>query len=250
MIHLTLPTDETRRLSFYLAMEEYAARSLSSRGDSEESYFFLWQVEPTVIFGRNQVIENEVNVEYCRKHGIQFYRRKSGGGCVYADKSNVMMSYITRSDEVQTTFSRYMQMVCGMLRELGLEATSTANNDVLIGSRKVSGNAFYHIPGWSIVHGTMLFDTDMQHMLNAITPPQQKLDKHGVESVRQRITLLKEHTDLSIEEFKKFANERLCDKELRLTEEDVKNIETIEQEYLNPEFIWGTKGLKETTTTE
>ena len=246
MTHLVLPTDETRRLSFYLAMEEWAARSLNE-GDN---LFFLWQVEPTVIFGRNQVIENEVNIPYCREHGIQFYRRKSGGGCVYADRSNVMMSYITRSDQVQTTFKEYMQMVTKMLQELGLEATSTENNDVLIGDRKVSGNAFYHIPGHSIVHGTMLFDTDMRHMLNAITPPQQKLDKHGVESVRQRITLLKEHTNISIKEFKRFAVEKLCDKEFLLTEEDVKDIEKIEQEYLDPNFIWGVKGVKETTTTE
>ena len=261
MTHLTLPTDETRRLSFYLAMEEYAAKSLprplQRRGErqdvagrfppplegSGEAFFFLWQVEPTVIFGRHQVIENEVNIDYCREHGIQFYRRKSGGGCVYADKSNVMMSYITRSDEVQSTFREYMQMVCGMLRELELEATSTEHNDVLIGGRKVSGNAFYHMPGVSIVHGTMLFDTDMEHMLRAITPPQQKLDKHGVESVRQRITLLKEHTDISIEEFKRFAVEKLCSDELQLTEEDVKNIETIEQQYLKPEFIYGKENM-------
>ena len=85
----------------------------------------------------------------------------------------------------------------------------------------------------------MLFDTDMEHMLNAITPPQTKLDKHGVESVRQRITLLKEHTDLSIEAFKQFAAKRLCDKELKLTELDVKGIETIEQEYLDPKFVFG-----------
>ena len=233
MTYVSLQTNNTRRLSFYLAMEEYAARQLNTGDD----LFFLWQVEPTVIFGRNQVIGNEVNIPYCQEHGIQFYRRKSGGGCVYADQSNVMMSYITRSDEVTTTFSRYMEMVCKMLQELGLPATSTENNDVLIDGRKVSGNAFYHIPGHSIVHGTMLFDTDMEHMLNAITPQQKKLDKHGVQSVRQRITLLKEHTNLSIEEFKKFVAERLCDKELKLTDEDVKGIETIEQEYLDPKFI-------------
>jgi len=233
MTYVSLPFNDTRRLSFYLAMEEYAARNLNDGDD----LFFLWQVEPTVIFGRNQVIQNEVNIPYCREHGIQFYRRKSGGGCVYADRSNVMMSYITRSDEVTTTFSRYMEMVCKMLQELGLPATSTQNNDVLIDGRKVSGNAFYHIPGHSIVHGTMLFDTDMEHMLNAITPPQTKLDKHGVESVRQRITLLKEHTDLSIEAFKEFAAQRLCNKELKLTDEDVKGIEAIEQEYLDPQFI-------------
>jgi lipoic acid synthetase/lipoate-protein ligase A len=89
----------------------------------------------------------------------------------------------------------------------------------------------------------MLFDTDMQHMLNAITPPQTKLDKHGVESVRQRITLLKEHTDLSIEAFKEHTIRKLCDKELKLTAEDVKGIETIEQEYLNPIFIYGKENM-------
>lgn len=235
MTHVTLPCEDTRRLSFYLAMEEYAARSLNDGDD----LFFLWQVEPTVIFGRNQVIENEVNLDYCREHGIQFYRRKSGGGCVYADLSNVMMSYVTRSDQVQTTFLRYMQMVTAMLCELGLPATSTQNNDVLVGGRKVSGNAYYHIPGHSIVHGTMLFDTDMRHMLAAITPSRMKLDKHGVESVRQRITLLKEHTSLTIGEFKRFAVEKLCSGTLLLTDEDVRAIETIEQEYLDPEFIWG-----------
>ena len=235
MTHLTLPSDENRRLSFYLAMEEFAARRLRL----EDDVFFLWQVEPTVIFGRNQVIENEVNLDYCRQHNIQFYRRKSGGGCVYADRSNVMMSYITPSDEVVKTFDRYMQLVVSVLTALGLPATSTQNNDVLIGGRKVSGNAFYHLPGYSIVHGTLLFDTDMQHMLSAITPPQTKLDKHGVQSVRQRITLLKEHTDLTIGEFKRFAVSHLCDSEYRLSDKDVAAVEEQEREYLNPQFIFG-----------
>ena len=82
MTHLTLPTNEAKCLSFYLAIEEYAARHILSNDPSKEndSLFFLWQVEPTVIFGRHQVIENEVNLDYCREHGIRFYRRKSGGG--------------------------------------------------------------------------------------------------------------------------------------------------------------------------
>lgn len=239
MTHLELPSRETRRLSFYLAMEEFAARQLRLDDDA----FFLWQVEPTVIFGRHQVIENEVNIDYCRRHGIQFFRRKSGGGCVYADRSNVMMSYVTRSDEVTATFSRYMQMVADMLRELGLQAATTQNNDILIGGRKVSGNASYHIPGYSIVHGTLLFDTDMRHMLNAITPPQAKLDKHGVQSVRQRIALLREYTDLSVDEFKRFAVTHLCDQERTLTGAEIKEIENIEQEYLNPNFIYGKENL-------
>ena len=235
MIHIRIPDTPQRKLSFYLATEEYVARNLNLDDDG----FFLWQVQPSVIFGRNQDIEVEVNLEYCRQHGIQFFRRKSGGGCVYADMSNVMMSYITHTEHVGFTFNRYMSMVTSMLAELGIPATSTQNNDVLVGGQKVSGNAYYLVAGHSIVHGTMLFDTDMQHMLHAITPPKSKLDSHGVQSVRQRITLLHEHTSITIDEFKRHAVSRLCDREYILTPEDIQGIEQLEQEYLDPSFIFG-----------
>ena len=162
MIYVTLNnTKPKRRLTFYLAMEEYIARHLE-KGE----YFFMWQVDPTVIFGRNQLIQNEVNIDYCRQHNIQTYRRKSGGGCVYADMTNIMFSYITPDENVSLTFSKYINMVSEMLRKLGIPAETSGRNDIMIDGRKVSGNAFYHIPGRSIVHGTMLYDTDMQNMLN------------------------------------------------------------------------------------
>ena len=66
MIYIALPEDKIRRLSFYLSMEEYVARFLN-----EEECFFMWQVNPTVIFGRNQLMENEVNLEYVKAHGIE-----------------------------------------------------------------------------------------------------------------------------------------------------------------------------------
>ena len=242
MKYLSLPDNATRILPFYLAMEEYAARIIG-----EDDIFFMWQVDPTVIFGRNQLINNEVNVEYCREHGIAFYRRRSGGGCVYADRDNIMFSYITRSDEVQTTFSHYTSAVAAMLRGLGLDASASDRNDVLIGNRKVSGNAFYHIPGRSIVHGTMLFDTNMEHMLNAITPSREKLTSKGVESVRSHITTLREHLSMDIEDFKRYVRDTMCDGEIQLTADDVTEIEHITEAYLEPSFVWGNDPHYETT---
>ena len=208
------------------------------------------QVRPTVIFGRNQLIEAEVNLDFCRQKGIETYRRKSGGGCVYADMSNVMFSYITRDEEVNFTFNRYINMVALMLCKLGIEAGSSGRNDILIREtrseeqganewRKVSGNAFYHIPGHSIVHGTMLYDTCMENMVGAITPSDEKLVSKGVKSVRQHIALLKDHIDLSIDEFKAFVRRNLCDREIVLNADDIAEIEEIEREYLTDEFIYG-----------
>ena len=234
MIYVSLLGNEVRRLSFYLALEEYVARRLAPA-----DYFFIWQVEPTVIFGRNQLIENEVNLDFCRSHHIQMFRRKSGGGCVYADMKNVMFSYITADDQVGFTFNRYMSMVVLMLQRLGIDASGTGRNDVMIGDKKVSGTAFYKIPGRSIVHGTMLYDTDMVNMVGAITPSNAKLLSKGIASVRQRIALLKDYTTLSLDEFKDYVRKTLCDEEITLPADDIRDVEEIEKEYLSDEFIYG-----------
>ena len=235
MKYIALPPIGVQRLSFYLAMEEYVARHLQEEGDC----FFMWQVEPSVIFGRNQLIENEVNMDYCRAHHIQTYRRKSGGGCVYADMSNIMFSYITHDENVNFTFNRYINMVVLVLQQLGVNASTSGRNDVMIGNRKVSGNAFYHIPGRSIVHGTMLYDTNMQNMVGSITPTGKKLLSKGISSVRQRIALLKDYIPQSLEEFKTFVRQRLCQEERLLDLHDVESIREIEKEYLSDEFIYG-----------
>ena len=234
MKYVALPVEKVRRLSFYLAMEEYVARRID-----EQDLFFMWQVEPSVIFGRNQLIENEVNLKFCRERGIKTYRRKSGGGCVYADMNNVMFSYITKDEAVGFTFNRYINMVALVLQNLGVDAKASGRNDVMIGDRKVSGNAFYHIPGRSIVHGTMLYDTDMVNMVGAITPTDEKLLSKGVASVRQRIALLKDYINLDIEQFKTFVRNNLCQGEIVLNEEDIRGIEEIEKDYLTDEFIYG-----------
>ena len=234
MKYVALPFQETRRLSFYLAMEEFVARQYQTEND----YFFMWHVEPSVMFGRNQVLENEVNVAYCREHGIKLYRRKSGGGCVYADMDNLMLSFVTAEENVNFAFNRFVNMVLLVLRQLGITATGSSHNDIMIGDRKVCGTACYHVGGRSIVHSTMLYDTNMDHMLNAITPSREKLQKKGIESVRQRITLLKDYTALdSVESLKAFIRETLCEGERMLTASDVAAIEAIEATYLKEEFI-------------
>lgn len=225
MVYIVLPeTHDVRRLSFFLAMEEYVARHVAAA-----DAFFMWQVEPSVIFGRNQELESEVNVDYCRSHGIQLYRRKSGGGCVYADRDNLMLSFVTSGDNVGIAFNRFLNMLLLVLRKIGVEAVGTRHNDVLVDGRKVCGTACYHLDGHCIVHSTLLYDTCMPHMLNAITPSREKLEKKGVESVRQRVGLLKDYTTLTLDEVKAVIRETLCEGERRLTAEDVAEIERNER---------------------
>ena len=222
MKYIALPTNEMRRLSFYLAMEEFVARDLN-----ESDAFFVWQVAPSVIYGRNQVVENEVNLAYCREHGIEVFQRKSGGGCVYADQDNLMLSYVTQEENVGFAFNRFVNMVLLVLRKMGIEATGTQHNDIMIGDRKLCGTACRKTSKGCIVHSTLLYDTNMEHMLNSITPGPEKLEKKGIQSVRQRITLLKDYTTLSLEEVKTLIRETLCVGERMLTEDEVNMINEI-----------------------
>lgn len=232
MKQVKLPEEKQYKLPFYLAMEEYLAEHCG------EDLLFTWQVEPTVIFGRNQVMLAEVNVDYCERNHIQYYRRKSGGGCVYADKGNVMISYITPKTTADAAFAEYLNKLAGVLRQLGFDAVKTEHNDILIGGRKVSGNALFQKEQASIVHGTLMYDVDIQTMMEAITPPKQKLEKHGIASVRQRVVNLKEiGLKLSVEELRGHIAHSLCDSEKVLTDDEVYEIEKIEQGYYAPEFL-------------
>lgn len=252
MKHIALPDGRQRRLVFYLAMEEYIAKHLDEllpdRESGRREVFFLWQAPPTVIFGRNQVIEAEVNISYCKEHGINMFRRKSGGGCVYSDYGNIMLSCISDSTDVAFTFDRFLQRLALALRRLGLDASRSGRNDVLVGGRKVSGNAFFLQPKSSIVHGTLLFDTDFDVLTKAITPSEAKIKSKGVESVRQHVTNIKEEleavgrTELTeIGKFKDFIIKSFCEggDSLVLDGDSIRRIEEIEMTYLEPDFIAG-----------
>ena len=261
---LSLPDNPSRRLVFYLAAEEYAARNLGGllgsegecrnhlRGRSipaglQGGLFFTWQTAPTVIFGRNQVWEAEVDTAYCREHGVEMYRRKSGGGCVYSDRGNIMLSYITPGGNIAFTFDKFLSQLSLALRRLGLDARRSGRNDVMVGERKVSGNAFYLLPGAGIVHGTLLFDSDFDAMDRAITPSKAKIESKGVASVRQHVTNLKDELEaagrpMSMDAFIGYLTEFFCTEgSVSLDASQMHEVEEIEKGYLDPAFISGRK---------
>lgn len=174
----------------YLAMEADMVKTI------QEPTVFTWVVSPTVIYGRHQCAEAEVNEAYCHAHGIAVVQRQSGGGCVYADRGNLMISFVSPSTHSQEVFDAFLMLLSGALRDLGYEAVTTAHNDVLVGDRKVCGTACYTTPTGTVVHASMLYDVNLTDLEAAITPSEAKLAKHAVASVRQRVRNLRDIRDL------------------------------------------------------
>ncbi len=186
MLNVNYPNNN-RALPWFLAMEEHLA---SLPGE----YLMLWQTRPTVIYGIHQEREAEVNIAWCKEHGVEVYQRKSGGGCVYSDEGNLMISYIRKGSktDAQRIFGEYLDSLAGILRSLGLDAVTTANNDVLVCGKKVSGNACHATGDAVIVHGTLLINSNLDNVTAAITPAKEKMQRHAVASVRQRVANISE----------------------------------------------------------
>ena len=235
MLHISVPTG--RRLVWYLAMEEYLAKHV------KEETFVTWVVSPTVIFGRHQVMEAEVNVDFCKANGIAMYRRKSGGGCVYADGGNLMMSLISPNTHSEVVFQSFLDSVSGVLRDSGFAAVKSEHNDIMVEGYKVSGNACYALPTGTIVHGTLLVNVDFAVLQQAITPSVEKLSKHGVQSVRQRVANLSQYAAFdrigTINACSAHLIDALCTRTRELTPEEIEAIDQMEQSYLDPQFIAG-----------
>ena len=236
MKYILLPKPDTiHQLPFYFAVEEYVARHYTN-----DDYFMGWRVNPTVMLGRNQLIDNEVNTDYCKEHKIDIFRRKSGGGCIYADKGCIQFSYISRAVNANEAFAAYMQRMADLLKGLKIDAQLSGRNDILIDDTKVSGCAFYQLSNRSVLHNSLLFDTQLDHLSNALTPAKEKLQSKGVASVRQRVTNVATYTQLDILNFMVYVRQEMCGKEvIELTEEDMKGIAEIEKELSSDDFVYG-----------
>ncbi len=245
---------EGRRAAFYLAAEEYIADHLP-----EGSYFFTWQIGPTVVMGRNQVAHQEVDLEFCRREGIDVCRRRSGGGAIFADERNIMTSLITEACPVEPLFAEYAEAVASALRQLGAPTIVAGRNDIVLrdppkpslkgrkypspfkgedgrGS-KVCGNAFYHRQNRCIAHGTMLYDTNPRLMEGALHPDVSKFEQKGVKSVRSRVGLLKDYLPFGVGTLRQRLRTLLCDRTTILTAEDIRQIERLEQRYYKEDFL-------------
>ncbi len=238
------PQCEGRRAAFYLATEEYIAEHLP-----EDSYFFTWQLGPTVVMGRNQVAHQEVDLDFCRREDIDVIRRRSGGGAIFADERNIMTSLITEDGPVEALFQEYAEEVAKALRQLGAPAVVSGRNDIVLSTlhpspfilhpKKVCGNAFYHKVGRNIAHGTMLYDTNPRLMEGALHPDVSKLKQKGVKSVRSRVGLLKDYLPFGVDELRRQLRLLLTNRTICLTNEDVGQIEALEQHYYGPEYLYG-----------
>ena len=213
---------------FNIALEEYCLMHV----DPGEDYFLLWQNEPSIIIGKNQNTLEEINTRFVEERGIKVVRRVSGGGAVYHDLGNLNFTFISKVDPERTTdFSVFADPVIKVLKELGVDAMLLGRNDIIANDRKISGNAQRLYRTKFLQHGTLLFDVNLEDLAEALNVSADKIQSKGIKSIRSRVANIREllAEDMAVDEFREMLQRRLSDdyrsEEIRLTEEDLKQIE-------------------------
>ena len=156
---------------YHFGLEYY----LISEKRFEQPVFMLWRNEPALMVGKYQNTLEEINDTVARRLGVQVVRRMSGGGTIYTDMGGWQFTFITPGKADQIDFAAYIVPVVGGLRALGLKAEFNGRNDLLVEGKKVSGNAQYMHAGYTLHHGSLLFDTDIEQLVKCTTVDNQKI---------------------------------------------------------------------------
>jgi len=172
---------------FNLAAEEYLF------SERQDDILFLYVNEPSVIIGSNQVIRNEVNLNFCAENNIRVVRRMSGGGAVYHDLGNLNYCFITNKTEGKSLLSAdFLLPVVETLKLLNVPVEIGKRKDLwLQGGFKVSGTASHVSKNRELHHGTLLYDTDLDKLQKSLTVEDKDESLKGIVSVPSVVKNLK-----------------------------------------------------------
>lgn len=225
---------------FHLAAEEYLLKQ------GNDDVFMLWQDTPSVVIGKHQRLQSEVDTEWAERERIHIARRFSGGGTVYHDLGNVNLTFIETVSRLPE-FITYLQRTLDFLASIGVMAEGDERLGIYLDGLKISGSAQCVHKDRVLYHCTLLYDTNLT-VLNKVLNPSSLADDetlssvYAVPSVRSEVTNIRKHFSVgTVDDFKENAFQYFCKSQRvsSFSEEEIVAANQLRNEkYIGKEWIY------------
>jgi len=199
------------RTGIFTAFENMAIDHVLLEGCHKETAantirFYRWNPS-AVSIGRFQYLEDEVDVEACRKLNVDIVRRLSSGGAVYHDfEGELTYSIICRTDDTQLptdVVETYQHLCNGLIvgfNRLGVSAKFSPGTDnfcpnLYVKKRKISGNAQSRRGNSLLQHGTVLRTLDINKMFTFLKVNKQTADSTVIQKAARSLTSLQQELE-------------------------------------------------------
>ncbi len=163
-----------------------------------EGLNLLSPASPYVCVGYHQDARQEIDVEYCRLHGIPIFRREVGGGAVFLDGNQLFYQLILRQDhplarcDKETFYRTLLEPVVRTYADLGIPTRYKPVNDVItLEGRKISGNGAAHIGPSVVFVGNIILDFDYETMVRVLRVPDEKYRDKVFKSMQENLTTVR-----------------------------------------------------------
>ena len=176
----------------------------------EEDYFLIYRNRPSIVVGKHQNTLAEINLPFVEDQGIVVARRISGGGTVFHDLGNLNFAFISSGRQGELVdYRKHTLPIILAMEKLGLVVNLGKRNELLLGSRKISGTASHVFKNRVMHHGTLLFSSRMKDLSRALKVKAGKFEDRAVKSIRSDVTNIRDHLvdKMEIEDFQKFLFE-------------------------------------------
>jgi len=153
---------------YYVTALDEAIAIARAEGKAPDTIHFYRRNPPGISVGHFRKVAEDVNLEECKKAGVKVVRRASGGGTIFTDKGCLIYS-IARKDrgapeQPKETFRKVCGAIVDALARFGIAAEYKPPNDVLLDGAKISGSAQVRKGSTTLIHGTVILDTDVALM--------------------------------------------------------------------------------------
>ncbi len=234
-------------ISPYLVVSIYSVFFEKSKKDNQTYCLFSRPANPIIVYGYHQDPDLEIDIQKCKQDNVKYTRRITGGGCVYLDKNQLCISFISKltdTNNLEQIHSKYLAPIISALRSQGINAKFRPKNDIEVDGKKILGSSLSINGDRIVLATTLLLDFDFEKASKYLLISDEKFRDKQAKTLKERLTAVNFlKSDFDLDKFKQevainfanLSNEKPIFR--NLTDQEIQDLEKTEKFYSSDTWL-------------